>query len=1230
MEEEERKNEQSVREKAQKTTKKIKKKSQFINKVREVLSVPILGKIILILALFIVIAFFLVGTIMFFQSMPNQTRDRLDEIIGSGVTWEDAISGTSSGGSGVMTDPSNNQEVLVSAAMDLILKGYDLEGYGFLDPDAGDKIRYKSEESKEIQSIQSKYLQAYIAANEATYEIANGNNSTLDVTRYSEDLVLQIITEGDPTAWVDKSNYGYFLEVLEGRIDAYLDENDTISKEDLAHQIATTISDFNSNSAYKQIASSRGETPQIRSVTEEEILAFMEDNAELDYSTGLIDVEGCDGVQSVTIDRAKKQLVVTVDGLIPSRNGEEAIPGSHTYYYNLEGWLTKYARPYEFLLTLHLATMAPEFAYEVATSPETNAKVTIDFKQTSVEIDLVVDEKVAKKEGLQPPANPTVPDPGIAQKGEISALEQCNTDLNFWYSQFHSGIQDKAKEKAIEYAKKVAKETAEKIADEYAEAAAWVVYEDEKGNEHKYRSQTRYNQEYARVYELVYTTLVYGLDDDETLDQCGLYIYLKDGIINYMVTSYGFAGLITNVMLDVEDGVLQKNGIDTEISTKMEAVLKADDKQKAWDEAFGGEFESTYMENLEVFNQITLGEAYYECTIPGIGDIKVPLHNIHAGSMYIDIGNVPRDEDNTKEAIEYLSKRTPQAGDSIVQQQADRYAQIRLEDTETSTSKGEAIFGKSMDPFTDAMDTNKYDMFNVGTTPEEIEYFMYIFLQIEKLEGLYKAIAALPSKVNFETYTPYIVKVSNHWFRNLTFRRIGTDTLEGFDAYSEDETRTNYQYYTRYFRWELDPLITLYAQHPYGDPDRLYEQLGFTDCTQTTGYKYNVVELRFNAIEQIDNPRVTDNSAFIRSLINDKEYIIYDGEAKTDEQLSDDAKEPINISKISVNSYAALEAMPDETSEILVRNLKELFKNTNLTQDEQVEEFAETHTIKPLANIFPDYKPYTPWPNIWERFEENNYTAMIFKNMNRADGQAEDGNRYHYLEAPADGVVTSISGDKIEFAYRSLDGELYTLYVEIDLHEAQSVTIKELVQPGDTVTTGTNLLVMTVPNSLFNYQIQVNIALVDNKGQNLYVPDYMEVPQRELTAEEIIYLHNFIMNEAAGQGYWGHAAIAAVVFNRIKYPLMYASFVDCVDIFTTMDYTINPPGSKNGSWNEKDVRTKLWGTERYPKLKLPAYGGAESVSRSILMAIATAARGFDPTKGGQFSAVPLRCNILCY
>ena len=97
------------------------------------------------------------------------------------------------------------------------------------------------------------------------------------------------------------------------------------------------------------------------------------------------------------------------------------------------------------------------------------------------------------------------------------------------------------------------------------------------------------------------------------------------------------------------------------------------------------------------------------------------------------------------------------------------------------------------------------------------------------------------------------------------------------------------------------------------------------------------------------------------------------------------------------------------------------------------------------------------------------------------------------------------------------------------------------------------------------------------------------------------------MNEGAGQGPIGQAALAAVIFNRIKYPK--GNFEDAVDIINCIELTVIPVGGKEGSWLEKDLRTKLWGAERYPKIETSAYGGADVVTRQILISIArTAAR----------------------
>lgn len=298
--------------------------------------------------------------------------------------------------------------------------------------------------------------------------------------------------------------------------------------------------------------------------------------------------------------------------------------------------------------------------------------------------------------------------------------------------------------------------------------------------------------------------------------------------------------------------------------------------------------------------------------------------------------------------------------------------------------------------------------------------------------------------------------------------------------------------------------------------------------------------------------------------------------------------------------------MPNETSEILVRNLKELFKDTNLTEDNALKEFAEANTQKSLANIFPDYRPYTPWPNGYEVIDQDGYVAMIYKSINRKDTDI-----YHYLIAPTDGVVTFADGDSMEFAYRSVDGEIYRLTMLLG-EKTHGASIEMLVSTGDVVTAGVNIAKIKVPKATNDYRIHVLLSLHDGNGEKLYVPDYMEVQQRELTAEEIITMHNYIMNEGAGQGEEGQAALASVILNRIKDPTL-NHYPNAIDIISTIEETMKPPGGKDGSWLEKDLRTKLWGEERYA---LKSYGGEDVITRQILLAIAKATRGYDPTKDG--------------
>ena len=92
--------------------------------------------------------------------------------------------------------------------------------------------------------------------------------------------------------------------------------------------------------------------------------------------TGMLcfDDNGLIDTKTVKADRANKK--VTVNVLNP-----ELLSWFNTdsYTFDLEGWTGRYGKPLEFLLTLHIATMAPDLALHVASDEEFDTKVHIGF-----------------------------------------------------------------------------------------------------------------------------------------------------------------------------------------------------------------------------------------------------------------------------------------------------------------------------------------------------------------------------------------------------------------------------------------------------------------------------------------------------------------------------------------------------------------------------------------------------------------------------------------------------------------------------------------------------------------------------------------------------------------------------------------------------------------------------------------------------------------------------------
>lgn len=76
--------------------------------------------------------------------------------------------------------------------------------------------------------------------------------------------------------------------------------------------------------------------------------------------------------ESVEIDRETKTMTIRT-GIL-----------KHQYYsYNMDGWSGRYGKPLELLLTLHLATMAPDIPLEIASGQDFDTKVHIELEDVN-------------------------------------------------------------------------------------------------------------------------------------------------------------------------------------------------------------------------------------------------------------------------------------------------------------------------------------------------------------------------------------------------------------------------------------------------------------------------------------------------------------------------------------------------------------------------------------------------------------------------------------------------------------------------------------------------------------------------------------------------------------------------------------------------------------------------------------------------------------------------------
>ncbi len=270
---------------------------------------------------FIIILIIIIGIVLFFITMPGMVMDKLKELsknVGKGIA----------GFFGEDKTKQVDDEEICDVLDYLEQMGYDLKGYGFLTdyvgPKDGDGVeRYTADEAEskkdksegDIKEAKSDIIFTYLVSDNYVYTIANFNQTT-------------------------GGNGGFWEKIFTGIKSLLLKMGNILSRGQLGQfwgrGMIELYDEQKTESGYS-ILGTKGRY----------------------YTNGLFDK-----IQ-IKIDEEKNKRVLSI------KRGM----GAGETEYNLDGWTGRYGMPIDFLLSIHLATMMPDLAYDMVESFDT--KITV-------------------------------------------------------------------------------------------------------------------------------------------------------------------------------------------------------------------------------------------------------------------------------------------------------------------------------------------------------------------------------------------------------------------------------------------------------------------------------------------------------------------------------------------------------------------------------------------------------------------------------------------------------------------------------------------------------------------------------------------------------------------------------------------------------------------------------------------------------------------------------------
>lgn len=363
--------------------------------------------------LVVLIVFLVLGLLFFFITMPGLVVGKINQKLDE---WLIGIANFFNGSGAA--ERSVNLEQMVNAAKYVENMGYDLQGYGFLDytedddeigtvvsaeeqdgfltrlkeiltgdidsnPDgpaaidpqklalanfkeenAEKRIKKAEETGEEPEKIKDVYLSKNI-----------DDVDLSDTTELKKSILM--VKNSDGEVEFVKSKYLYMYLVAANS--TYLVRNDNVDFAGRVFKVVGAGTEFARENGVGLIyfTDANGE------IVQDYVSGIPSDAKFASPEVGPFGSSWFAFKNRYNVDKEKKTLTV--------ENSHDGIFKNTSFTYNLAGWISQYGMPLQLSLALHLSSMAPDFAYEVASNAAANTKAEIGLVEIKgVDIKLIL------------------------------------------------------------------------------------------------------------------------------------------------------------------------------------------------------------------------------------------------------------------------------------------------------------------------------------------------------------------------------------------------------------------------------------------------------------------------------------------------------------------------------------------------------------------------------------------------------------------------------------------------------------------------------------------------------------------------------------------------------------------------------------------------------------------------------------------------------------------------